>query len=164
MAYTAPPTKSTGNTLAAADWNTYVKDNMIAVATPPVGWVNKNANQSLSASTNTLLTWPATHTLTGFTLVSNALKPTVAGIYKATTRIEWESNSTSIRLVYFYLNGVVYAQFFSAPANGTATTQHFSALINCAAVDAVTVQAQQNTAGALNVTGNSEFWMELVSY
>lgn len=32
MAYSAPPTKSVGDTLAAADWNTYVRDNMIDLA------------------------------------------------------------------------------------------------------------------------------------
>ncbi len=32
MTYSAPPTKSIGDTLAAADWNTYVRDNMIYFA------------------------------------------------------------------------------------------------------------------------------------
>lgn len=32
MAYNVPPTKSVGNTLTAADWNTYVRDNMVDLA------------------------------------------------------------------------------------------------------------------------------------
>lgn len=32
MAYSVPSTKAVGDTLAAADWNTYVRDNMIDLA------------------------------------------------------------------------------------------------------------------------------------
>lgn len=32
MGYSAPPTKSVGNTLTAADWNTYIRDNLVDLA------------------------------------------------------------------------------------------------------------------------------------
>lgn len=164
MAYTAPPTKSTGNTFAAADWNTYVKDNMTALAQPPMAWVNKTTTQTLTTTTDTLVTWQNSNILNGWSLGSNILQPAVGGYYKATVTLEWTSNATSLRLIRFYLNGSILRTYYAPPVNGAATTHQATCLMPLTAGDQVKIQGQQNTGSNLDLTANCEAYIEWVSY
>lgn len=94
MAYTQPPTRSSANQVIAADWNTYVRDNFIAVeARKRTDYVEVTSDVTVSATTaataNTVIT-------------ANAFTPDGASVY----RIEFgvvEATATAASTVVFHL-------------------------------------------------------------
>lgn len=61
MAYSAPPTRSSANQVISADWNTYVRDNFIALESlKRIDYVQATADVTISATTaataNTIIT------------------------------------------------------------------------------------------------------------
>src|SRR5574343_1610872 len=101
MAYTTPPTWTTGQNVTAANLNTYLSDNLTALATPDRARAYRSSNYSFSDST-----WDAI-LLGAETFDSNGLHPNspntsritaqVAGPYYVCAGVRWLANSTGDR-------------------------------------------------------------------
>lgn len=163
MAYTAPPTKSTGNTLAAADWNTYIRDDMEAVAKSPAALVYSTSNQSIPNNTFTNVTFSASLTLRGCTFGSSTITVGETGLYMLTASGVWSAFATGDREILVLVNGTGVRVVAHLAGASYDTQQSLSTVYPLSATDTVTMQAVQNSGGALNLKAGSSMAVHMLS-
>lgn len=170
MAYSAVSTKATGDTVAASDWNTYLRDNMadhearIGAIAYSGCRVTRASNQSIADATTTAVSWTAETTDQGGWFPGTGTTATVpAGalpsgyttlMVSMSVQIYWESNATGSRAVIMYKNGVEFAHQKIVPGFTGTFAQVFTAPdIDAVVGDTFMVQVAQSSGGALNVAG-----------
>lgn len=79
------------------------------------------------------------------------------GRYWVTGQITWQSNSTSVRAGYVYINGVSKMRSVVPPSSGGDTTISMSKLFKLNAGDYIELYASQSSGGALNIEGGIEW-------
>lgn len=159
VAYQIPPTVAAGNVLTSATWNTYVRDNLDAIAKPPIIWAYQTSVQSIANTTFTQVRWDATNALRGFSLISNVMRATLeSGIYYVVANIAFATNATGIRLVQIRSGGAASHETRQVTNTGGDIT-----LVTCTgfipmtiSTTALDIYVYQSSGGALN-TGGSAF-------
>ena len=123
---------------------------------PAICRVLKTANQSLTTSITTTITWDseAHDPYAMHDNVTNNSRITVpySGYYMITPELSYAANGTGLRLVIVCVNGVEVGR--PAVANATATTPTVASLAIARylnANDYVEIQGWQNSGGALNL-------------
>ena len=173
MTYSTVSTKATGDTVAASDWNTYLRDNMadhearIGAIAYSGCRVVRTTNQSIPDSTYTAISFTAETTDQGgwfpttgttATVPSGALPPGYTTlVLQVSVQLYWAGNATGQRVVRILKNGVEFFSWAQGPAGasnfgmgGTATD------VTAVPSDTITVEVNQSSGGALNLIGATQ--------
>lgn len=159
MAWTTPSTKSTGDGLTAADWNTYVRDNANFLYQPPRVDVYHSTDQSIANATDTALSFDSERydTDTMHSTVTNNSRVTVntEGLYTVSAGIEFASNTTGSRQVVIQVNGSSSIAVANTPSGATLGVVRLSTSTTwyASAGDYFQVLVYQDSGGALNALG-----------
>lgn len=163
---------TTGEMVTAANMNTYIKDNLLAIWLPPSCRAFHNANVSIA--NNTWVSIPLNSERWNYQSMhstsTNNSRMTVptgwAGRYLLTASIEFATAAGSYRQVRFLKNG---SSASAVTAQAPSPFNHNEVLateIALAAADYMELQAWQATGAAINVVTNAqwspEFTMSLV--
>ena len=171
MTYSTVSTKATGDTVAASDWNTYLRDNMadhearIGAIAYSGCRVVRTTNQSISSGAYTAVSFTAETTDQGGWFPTTGTTVTVpAGalpsgfttlMVQQSVSLFWAGNSTGDRVIRFLKNGVTYFSTAS-PALASDFGQGATAPdIDCVPTDTFTCEVNQSSGGALNLIGAS---------
>lgn len=169
MAYTSPPTFSSGAVLTAAQAQILSDDitylyGLIVTAVPWHGvQAYRNGNQSIADVTRTLVTLPsgenfdtdAFHSTVSSS--SQLVLPTglvTSGLNAACIMqgyVEWASNSTGYRELRILKNGTVNSET-SIPAVTGTMGQQIGSVNSGIGTDYFEIDAYQNSGGSLNIT------------
>lgn len=140
----------------------------------PVGFFTKSAVQSINSATITAVTWDqeSFDTDAAHSTVSNTSRFTAAtaGKYRVYAQVEWASNVTGVRDIFFRVNAVAtdYLRAHTAGLPAANVTQSASGIIPVTLIvgDYIECYVNQTSGGALNisVTAAQHFWaVEYVS-
>lgn len=182
MPWTTPVSKSSGNVLNASDWTTNTVNNPNFLARPPRAYATMSSSQSISSTTASYTTVQINNLQVGGsgdnpTLVSNTLRPQVAGLYRVIAVLHWpgnvSGNTTGQRAIRITQNGSAVL-FCVQPANsnpsgpsgiGQGTTQQLEVWITCAVNDQIGLGCFQEAAGApsFSIQANTYLAMELIA-
>jgi hypothetical protein len=182
MPWTTPVSKSSGNVLNASDWTTNTVSNPNFLARPPRAFATMSSSQSITSSTAY-----SSYTLVQInnlqvggsgdnpTLVSNTLRPQVAGLYRVVAQLHWPNATgatTGQRVIRISQNGST-AQYCAEGPNtnpsggGThqGTTQNIEAWITCAVNDQIGLGCMQDNASltSFSIQANTYLAMELIA-
>lgn len=167
MGYTAPHTIATGELVTIGTMNTEWGGNAAFLANPPACRVYHNANQSIPTGVLTALAFNSerydTDTMHSTVTANGRITFKTAGLFMFGANLEWATDSTSFRFAVIRLNGTtVVSNILGPPAAGVATVQAMVGTYKFAINDYIEVLAQQNSAGAINVSAiansSPEFW------
>lgn len=110
MAYTTPTTRTTGDVIGAADWNTDLVENIKHLADPPRVSAYRNGDLAVTTGTETIITLNAetydTDSMHSTSSNTGRLVAATAGLYQCTLRVFFQTNTTGYRWARIYLNGV----------------------------------------------------------
>lgn len=162
--YTTPPTAVAGQPLAAADWNTKVRDSMDFLWKPPAAKVYHNAAQSMAnnAVANVAFNSERYDNDTIHDNVTNNSRLTcqTAGIYDIRAQVEFAHNVTGIRVLYITLNAITIVAELTLYAINAATVPT-AMQVGCqyalSVGDYVIVQVFQNSGVALNIQASNNY-------
>ena len=152
-----------GQTLVAdSTASTGLKWSTVSTTPTFVGCVlTKSAAQSIANATNVNITFntESIDTNTFHDTTTNTERITIptgyAGKYLFTAMGSFAADASGVRAVYLLLNGVIKT-VAQAPALASQFSGYsISFILNLAVADYVTLQAFQNTGGALNLLGNN---------
>ena len=166
MAYTAPTTRSTGNLITAANWNTDLVDNIAFLANPPSCRVYNSAAISITTSgTAQALTFNSerydTDTMHDTATNTGRITIKTAGLYVVFALVEFASNATGYRQAYIRLNGTTVIAAQSGPAATSLGTElNPTCIYKFAVNDYIEVLVAQLSGGALNVNAGGNFTPE----
>lgn len=158
--YSAPTTITTGQLVTASLMNTDWGGNIAFLANPPTCRVYNTSAISLATGSYTTLTfnserWDPTSM---HSTVSNPSRITIstAGVYIIEGHVQFDTNTTSERILEFLVNGTNEIAFQRLASNGTGGSSIYSLVTvwKFAAADYVELRAYQATGGAQN-TGTS---------
>ena len=155
MAYTSPTTRSTGNVITAAQWNTDLVDNIAFLHKPPRCAVYNSASQSLTSGTRTTLTFNSEHFDTD-TMHSTATNPsritfTTGGCYLITAQVAIDANATGLRELVLRYNGASDLHSVKHAASASeGTILNLSVTREFGAGTYVELMARQTSGVALN--------------
>lgn len=157
MAWTAPPVANVGATLSHADWNTFVRDNLLALRNTPRCRVTRAAAQSIPNATYTELLWDTERydTAALHSTVSNTgrLVAPIAGVYEVLCHVRFDAMSAGTdALIELRKNG----GFPGIARDRRCTTGwphrlHVATHVYLAAGDYVSAHVIQVSGGALNI-------------
>lgn len=106
MAYTVPKTQVAGTPILSADWNTYIRDNILFLANPPACRVYRSTNQSIPHITpTTAITFNSerfdTAAMHSTSVATSRITFPVAGLYMVggAVRMEAASDYNQIALI-----------------------------------------------------------------
>jgi len=161
MAWTTPTTRSTGDLITAANWNTDLVDNLIHLHDNlPACRVYNSANISIADVTETALTFDSERYDTDgiHSVVSNTGRLTcaTAGVYHIFVNFQF-ANGGSFQYVKFRLNGATViaaarqAPDASATVNNIAKAMQLHTQYKLAATDYVEVLVYHNSGAARNI-------------
>lgn len=170
MAYSTVSTKATGDTVAASDWNTYIRDNLadhearIGAIAYSGCRVTRVTDQAIADNTLTAVTWTAETTDQGGWFPSSGTTVTVPTsalpsgyttlMVSMSVQIYWESNATGSRHVVLYKNGTEFAAQKIAPGFTGTFAQVFTAPdIDAVPGDTFLVQVIHSAGASLNIAG-----------
>ena len=170
MTYSTVPTKFTGDTLAANDWNTYVRDNLadhearIGAIAYSGCRVTRVTDQAIADNTLTAVTWTAETTDQGGWFPGTGTTATVPAsalpsgyttlMVSMAVQIYWESSSTGSRSVLLLKNGTEFANQKIVPGFTGTFAQVFTAPdIDAVPGDTFVVQVGHSSGASLNVAG-----------
>lgn len=173
MSWTTPPTWTTGHNLTAADLNTYLSDNLDALAGPDRARAYRSSNYSFSDST-----WDAiplgAETFDSNGLHSNSsntsrITAQVAGPYYVCAGVRWLSNSTGDRRAQIRKNaggssasGTRLAATTGRAATGEVTELSLATIVELGVGDYVEVFGYQTSGGALSIEGGESYnWLSI---
>ena len=124
-------------------------------------YLTKNGTQSIATASNTTVTtWTSVENTGGFSESSGVVTVTNAGIYNITFALTFGGNATGQRVASLVFSG---GRTFRVPVPAHATASNVATTIvslNSIAVSAgetITLQAFQNSGGALNVNVDTYF-------
>ena len=153
--YTTPPTAVAGAKLTAADWNTKVRDSIIAVAKPPSCRVKRTTSHSIPNNVATAIPFTAEDWDTqNLWVVGNptVLLAPVAGIYLATFTGAFAANAVGVRQMYISDSvGGIGAIWNAAGAAGWYQGSAISGIFTLAANGYVQCLVHQSSGAALNL-------------
>lgn len=156
MPYTTPTTRSTGNLITAANWNTDLVENIKFLANPPACRVYHNAAQSIPHNTPTILAFNSerfdTDTMHDTATNNSRITIKTAGLFHVQANVEWASaGGNSTRLVTLLLNGAT--TIGQAQIDGATGTQAMlvSSLYKFAVNDYIQVRVYHFQGGAVNL-------------
>lgn len=166
MAYVAPTVRSVGDAVTAADYNIMANDvisfrNNSGVV-PPAVRLERGTAQSISNTTDTLVTWPTEVFDTDgmYTATSDTITVVTAGIYQINVTVEFAVNATGIRVVSLLKNPSSASDQSSRIASTAVSATSVaggncvlscSTIISLVATNTIKVQVYQSSGGALNV-------------
>jgi len=153
MPYMTPPTAVPGATLNAADWNTKVRDSIIAAAKPPACKVRRTTSQSIPTSTATAIAFSVedwdTANMWSVAFPTRLIAP-VAGFYSAKFSAAFDVNSTGIRQLWIRDNaGVIHGVHNSVGNTIWYVGSAISVDVNLAAAGYVECVALHTSGGSL---------------
>lgn len=132
--------------------------------------VTKSGAQSITTSSDTLLTWD-TETLDSDSIHSTSVNTgritiVTPGTYAIGAFVEWATNATGGRQAYIRLNGTTIIARDARPATSTTYFPSCSpaTLYPLNAGDYLEVFVYQDSGGSLNVNSSSAFWASRVGY
>lgn len=167
--FTEAPFIKPGDTVpTAAQWNTYVRDNLTAVAQPPSCRLYHNANQTIAHDTYTALAFNSerwdSHGLHSTSSNTSRITISEAGLYMFGGHVSWDYTSTNGRLLALRMNGFggIELARCANSTNGGYNSQTICCTAYCQAGDYVELVVYQN-AGANRVISYTakytpEFW------
>lgn len=153
--------KSAGDGISESDWDSFFRDNINNLMTPPTAKAYRRSNQSVpnNAITSVVFVTEEWDTDGMIDLVANSGRITVVtpGIYMVMARIVFAGNGTgyrTIHLVRYNAAGVAQNDIeFRQDSPGTvAGTVGGAFMFQCIATDYFRVEVFQNSGGALNLT------------
>jgi hypothetical protein len=159
MPYTSPATQTAGS-VAPASWAAAVKAGLDYLANPPACVLSNSANISVASGAITPVTFNTEQVDTDsmHSTVSNTGRITfnTAGLYTLTGNVQFASNATGFRGLFFYKNGDYtvagrIASEFRGANNGDVTEISLSRVFKFAVADYVELIAYQTSGVALNV-------------
>lgn len=162
MSWTAPRTWVAGETVTAAIMNTHVRDNLLAIAPPPMffGWQNTGQNLTTSVTTAVALDSEVQDSDGGHDTVTNNSRYTApkTGWYHCSGSVSFPINGTGRRIVVFRVNGVSgsagpQAELPPSASTVTTVTQETEVFLN--AGDYVELYALQTSGGTLTLLGGA---------
>jgi hypothetical protein len=157
VAWTTPRTWVAGELITAAMMNTHVRDNFVALDSPPAARVYHSSGQVITTSTETALNFDSerfdTDTIHDNATANTRLTCRTAGRYMITTSIGWDANATGIRYCLLRLNGTTYiARDVATLGHATVNTTHtLAAPYDLAVNDYVEVAVMQTSGGNLGI-------------
>jgi hypothetical protein len=111
----------------------------------------KTANQSFANASTTEVTWGVTVINRGdFTAANNKITIPTTGIYSINVAIYWAGNATGARLTKIMVSGTEKTRSLIAPGANLGNTATSSIEIYLTAGEEISVEAYQNSGGALN--------------
>lgn len=123
--YTTPPTATAGQTLAATDWNTKVRDSIEAAGRPGACRVRRSTSQAVGSGSISAVVFDVEVYDTGnMWAVGNPSRLTapVNGIYAITFGAQFAINSTGARILFLQKTASAvtsYAGMFNSVGNAT---------------------------------------------
>ena len=157
MGFVSPTTKSNGDGLTAADWNTYVRDNTAFLHAPPRCSIVNSGNQSIPNAADTDLTFDTeeydTDTMHSTVTNQERIVAKTAGVYLVSCGVEFAANTTGSRQVKITVNNasVVGYQNTTSTLNNVVVRLNVAAQIYMDVDDYVKAVVYQDSAGSLNV-------------
>lgn len=155
--YAVPPTAVAGQPLAAADWNTKIRDSIESVARPPSAIAYKNVDQLVGNAALSIIQWSGVSAQTDtFWVVGTPGRLTIpanlGGRYLFTANPIWDINGAGGRYATILKNGNPTSQQINSGGSAAWYTQHeVSAVLDMVPGDYAEVQVYQNSGGALNL-------------
>ena len=156
--YTAGGTVAAGDVATAAAWNVLtVNSNNLIV--PSSVRLDKAASQSISNTTDTILTWPtATHDTDSMYsgAATDRITINTAGIYYISANVTFFTNASGERIAW--IQNLGGQRFCMSRAAASALGNHsvsISTVISLAAATILQVGVYQGSGGALNVLGTT---------
>jgi hypothetical protein len=129
--------------------------------------VSRAANQSISASTLTTITFDTANTdndsfHSGATFNQVTVPSGLGGIYAINARAVWAATPASSSQVIISTGGFDYESAPPATANSQSNNYSANLIIAVAASASVAVKVYQATAGAVNVTVFMDMWRLMI--
>jgi hypothetical protein len=164
--YTTPPTFVAGTVLAAADLNILSTDveYLYGVSTG-ISFsgvqLRRAANQSISTSTDTNISWDTENldyggwwsSGTAITVPAGAIPAGYTSIMlDVVTMVKFATDGTGKRRVTWLKNGSSFGSWKTTSLDDDVTTIVFPEAVEVAAGDTIAVQVWQNSGSSLNVT------------
>lgn len=173
MAWTTPPTWSSGQVVTAAQLNNYITDNTNFLNEPDRAMAYRSSNQSISDSTWTQMTLGSeqfdTNGMHGAS--SNYLVAQSDGIYLAIGQVRFVYDASGSRKAMMRKNsgggaggGTAWGLNAVDPSpTPTETTFQVVSLIPLGTNDTVDLWVWQDSGGAVNLEGGAEYnWLQLI--
>lgn len=158
--YVTPPTAVAGQPLAAADWNTKLRDSIESLAKPPSVVVFRNTAQLVgNAGSVSVVQWLGVAAQTdAFWSAGTPSRVTcpagLGGKYLATAIPIWDINGTGGRYSAFLKNGGDAWRVNSGGSAGWYTQHNLVAPLDLVPGDYVELGVYQNSGVALNLKGD----------
>lgn len=166
MGYTAPITQVAGTTILSADWNTYVRDNILFLANPPACRVFHNTTQNLSNGADVVMLCNSerydTDGMHSTSVDTGRVTMTTAGLYTvgAYVALQTDTDYTLYRLL-LRLNGATNIAGQTAThtyAGGIGAQMTVETTYKFAAADYFEAVAVQVNTSAGTLTCQPELW------
>lgn len=170
MGWTSVHTWASGEIDTAALMNAQVRDNMTFLWTAHAARVYRTANQSITTTTLTLITWDAEDfdSDTIHSITTNTSRLTVpsglAGVWSFHAQIEFQANASGLRELHLVKNGStdIAVATIAATSSGVCSID-LQSLAQLAVTDYVEVKVQQTSGSTLTVDlGISKSFFECV--
>lgn len=173
MAWTSPPTFSTGQVITAAQFNSYIRDNMEFLNAPDRAMAYRSSNQSISTSTWTRMVLGSeqfdTNSMHGAS--DDYLTAPSDGIYLAIGQVRFVYDASGSRKAMMRKNsgggsggGTAWGLNAVDPSPAsTETTFQVVSLIPLGASDTVDLWVWQDSGGSINLEGGAEYnWLQMI--
>lgn len=157
MAWTDPPDKTVAAAgPTAADWNTYVRDNIAALRVRPMCRVRRTTTQSIPNATWTTITWDAerydTANMHSTSSNTDRIVAPIAGMYEIIAHALIAISTSPDRIIGLMLNGVTEIARSRYPLQiAFAARLHVATQVYLNAGDYVTCRVYQSNGSALNL-------------
>ena len=163
MSYTAPTSRSTGDVITAAIWNSDVVGDITFLANPPTCAVYNSAAISIPNAALTVVTFNSERfdTDTMHSTVSNTdrLTATTAGKYRIEANLSFAlSAAGAVRQARLRINGVTEIAYHShQPSGSHGSDMTIARKYQLAAGDYVQLLVYQDSGGALNLASATNY-------
>ena len=166
MAVPTTLTAAVGDKITAANWNTYERDAMSFLLSPPRCYVYLTTVPSPANGVETLISWDTelydTDTMHSTSTNASRLVATTTGLYACSFQVAWTGNATGVRGVHVRKNsagnvasGTQMARSFIPTGNISGNSVNCVADLQMTATDYLEVFTYQSSGGALAVVGGS---------
>lgn len=154
--YTTPPTATAGYGLAAADWNTKIRDSLEDVAKPKRAKVNRTTVLSIPNNIVTAITYvneeyDSDNLWVVGTPDTLTIPPGGAGLWRFILNAQFAINATGARHLSITQNGTIKGSFNNAGNAAWYVGGCVVAEFICVVGDAIKTLAYQTSGGALNL-------------
>lgn len=164
MPFTTPTTRSTGDLITAAQWNTDLVENIKILGNPPRARAVHSTTQSLTSGSWTAISLDTENWDTDgmHSTVTNPARFTAAtaGKYQVCGSIRFATNGTGLRAIGVRVNGTgagapTVTGVVVAPLSSDVTVLNMTTEVQLAVGDWVELCGLQTSGGALNSVNSS---------